>query len=100
MTGMYGQFGLGCVLRVGEVRVVIVSERVQKEDREQFRIFGIEPEAVNVHVCKGINHFRADFEVIGRELVFADAGGIVATDLRTLPYAKVRRPIWPLDEIS
>jgi microcystin degradation protein MlrC len=98
MTGTYGHFGPSCVLRVGEVRIVVVSERVQTEDREQFRIFGIDPEDVNVLACKGINHFRADFESIGRGLIFVDAGGIVATDLRTLPYQKVRRPIWPLDQ--
>src|SRR6187399_742137 len=47
------------------------------KDREQYRIFGIDPESVNILVCKGINHFRADFEPIARELIFVDTGADV-----------------------
>jgi microcystin degradation protein MlrC len=47
------------------------------KDREQYRIFGIDPESVSILVCKGINHFRADFEPIARELIFVDTGGLV-----------------------
>jgi microcystin degradation protein MlrC len=28
-----------------------------------------------------------------------EAGGIHASDLRTLPYRNLRRPVWPIDEL-
>ena len=99
-TGTVGHLGKGVVVRCGNVRVLIVSLRQQPEDREQYRIFGIDPESVNILVCKGINHFRADFGPIAREIVFVDTGGLVNPDVRGFPYQRVRRPVWPLDDIS
>ena len=97
--GTPGSLGQSFVLEVGCVRVIVCSKRMQAEEREQYRIFGIDPEQVNVIALKGVNLFRADFEPMARDIVFVEAGGIHASDLRTLPYTNVRRPIWPLDDV-
>ncbi len=89
-----------CGLRVGTIDVLLSSERIQPEDREQYRLFGIEPEQLNVLACKGINQFRADFEPIARKLVFVDTGGLVAVDFTRFPFRHVRRPIWQLDPVA
>lgn len=99
-TGTTGEFGPSVSVRHSNVTVMIVSKRMQPEDREQYRIFGLEPEAINILACKGINHFRADFEPIARELVFVDTGGLVSVDFKKFPFRNVRRPIWPLDQVD
>jgi microcystin degradation protein MlrC len=96
-TGSVGHCGTSARIQSGNVSVIVVSERVQPEDREQYRIFGIDPESVNILACKGINHFRADFEPIAREVIFVDTGGLVSVDFTRFPFKHVRRPIWPLD---
>lgn len=96
-TGTVGELGQSALIECGNVAVLVVSQRVQPEDREQYRIVGIDPETVNILACKGINHFRADFEPIARELVFVDTGGLVSVDFTRFPFRNVRRPIWPLD---
>lgn len=96
-TGTRASLGPCARLDVDGVQVIVASYRIQAEDREQYRILGIDPEGSNVIALKGINHFRADFEPIARGIVFVEAGGIVASDLRVLPYKRVRRPVWPLD---
>lgn len=100
MTGTDASIGPSAALEIGAVRVIVCSHRVQAEERSQYRILGIDPERVNVLALKGINHFRADFEPIARGIVFVEAGGIHASDLRTLPFRNVRRPIWPLDDAA
>ena len=97
-TGTRASLGPSAVITVGSVQVIVASYRVQAEDREQYRIFGIDPDHANILALKGINHFRADFESHAREIAYVEAGGIHATDLTTLPYTLVRRPIWPLDD--
>lgn len=97
-TGTVGQFGPSVLIQVGQVGVIVVSRRQQPEDREQYRIFGIDPERLNILACKGINHFRADFEPISRQIIFVDSGGLVSVDFKRFPFRNVRRPIWPLDE--
>lgn len=96
-TGTVGHFGKSVLIQCDNVSVILVSRRQQPEDREQYRIFGINPEDVNILACKGINHFRADFEPISRELIFVDTGGLVSVDFTRFPFKNVRRPIWPLD---
>jgi microcystin degradation protein MlrC len=98
-TGTIAAFGRSCLVQVGTVKVIIASVRNQIDDREQFRIFGIDPERVNVLACKAMNHFRADFEKMGRRLIYADSGGITSFDWKRYPYKRVRRPVWPLDDI-
>lgn len=98
-TGTVGEFGPSVLLEHGNCRVIVTSKRVQPEDREQYRIFGIDPEVANVIALKGINHFRADFEPIARSMHFVDSGCLIAVDFTRFPFQRVRRPIWPLDDI-
>lgn len=98
-TGTQASLGPCACIRIGTLQLLVASYRIQAEDREQFRILGVVPEAARVIALKGINHFRADFEAIARDIVFVDSGGIHAADLSTLPYRQLRRPVWPLDAL-
>ncbi|WP_066271213.1 M81 family metallopeptidase [Hydrogenophaga palleronii] len=96
-TGTPASIGASALLQSGEVQIIVASNRVQAEGRDQYRALGVHIEGLNVVALKGINHFRADIEPIARGIVFVEAGGIHATDLSTLPYRNLRRPVWPLD---
>ena len=98
-TGSVTNYGPSALLQVGGIAVVVATHRVQIDDREQFRIFGLQPETMNILACKAMNHFRADFEAIGRRLIYVDSGGITSFDWGRYPYRNVRRPIWPLDPL-
>jgi microcystin degradation protein MlrC len=43
-------------------------------------------------------HLRAGFEPIARHILLIAGPGVCSSDLRTLRYEKIRRPIHPLDE--
>lgn len=44
------------------------------------------------------HHFRAAFEPMARTVIVVDGGGgLTWRDYRSLPYKRVRRPIYPLD---
>lgn len=98
--GVPGSLGPSARLNVEGVDVIVVRQPNAIYDQEQLRIFGIEPETRNILVFKAYNHMRADFEPICRGLVYADSGGIFNFDFARFEYSKVRRPIWPLDQID
>jgi microcystin degradation protein MlrC len=98
-TGTTGTMGPSFRLDVGRMQIIVASLRTQIDDREQFRIYGIQPEKVRVLACKAMNHFRADFEAMSRRLVYVDSGGICSKDYGQFPWTRIRRPIWPLDPI-
>ncbi|MQW32251.1 M81 family metallopeptidase [Sinorhizobium meliloti] len=96
-TGTKGNMGPSFRLDLDGMQIIVATYATQIDDREQFRIYGIEPERMNIVACKAMNHFRADFEPIARRLIYVDAGGICSLDFKQFPWSKLRRPIWPLD---
>lgn len=82
--------GSSACVRIGEVRVALVSAKAQMADREMFRSLGIEPEREPIIVVKSSNHFRADFAPIAAEILVCAAPGPMAVDPSTLPWTKLR----------
>jgi len=99
-NGTVTSYGPSCLVQIGRVKVIVATHRVQVDDLEQFRIFGVEPTKTNVLACKAMNHFRANFEPISRKLVYVETGGVVSFNYKDLPFKNVRRPVWPLDEVE
>ncbi|WP_432284870.1 M81 family metallopeptidase [Aminobacter sp. BA135] len=99
-NGVEANLGPSALVDVNGIKVIVCTYANQTEEREQFRIFGIEPEAFDYLACKAMNHFRADLGPISRGLIYVDSGGICTPHLSRLPYQRVRRPVWPLVEAA
>jgi len=87
-------------VRVGGVQVVLITKRTQALGLELFRNLGIEPSSCKLVVVKSTNHFMAAFGPIAGQVIYIDADGPLSRDYRRLPYTRVNRPIWPLDETA
>ncbi|WP_051041278.1 MlrC C-terminal domain-containing protein [Mesorhizobium australicum] len=98
LGGLPFSFGPTAVISVGGVKVLVVTERSQLLDQEQFRAFGIEPTAHDVIVVKSQQHFRADFESIAGGIIVCDCGALSTMDYAKMPFRNVPRPIYPLDK--
>lgn len=66
---------------------------------EQLRIFGIEPTEKSVLVVKCMQGHHAAFDPISSVSLDVDSGGLTTVDIARLPFKKVPRPVWPLDDI-
>jgi microcystin degradation protein MlrC len=98
LAGTPVQLGPSAVLRVGGVDIVLASARYQAYDRMFFRHLGIEPGECSVLGVKSSHHFRAAFAPIASRIdVVDDGGGLTSYNLKELRYARVRRPVYPLD---
>lgn len=98
-TGTTTRLGPSAVIEAGDppVEVIVATNRVQALDPELLRAAGIEPEARRIVVLKSSVHFRAAFEPLAAGIIEVDGPGLSSPDLLSLPYRRVRRPIWPLD---
>jgi len=97
--GAVRNYGLSALLRVGGVEIVIITYNGQATDLAQFTSLGVEPTRKATLVVKSMQHFRAAFEPIAREVLEVDTGALSTRNFKERPYRKVRRPIWPLDDI-
>jgi microcystin degradation protein MlrC len=68
-------------------------------DLAQFTSLGIDPTRYRTVVVKSMQHFRAVFEPIARQVVLVDTGALCSEIYTAELFTKVRRPIWSLDPI-
>jgi len=95
--GIAKSFGPSGVLRVGGVRILVVTNGMQITDVQQFRHAGIDPAAMATIGLKSMQHFRAAYQPLADAVLVCDCGALCSPDVRTRPFRKLRRPIWPLD---
>lgn len=82
--------GPSACLRLGDLRIVLVSAKAQMADRGMFRQVGIDPDAEPILVVKSSVHFRADFEPVATALLTCAAPGPMAVDPALLPWTRLR----------
>ena len=100
-TGLALDLGPVAVFRVGGIDIVLASNRAQNYDRQFFKAFGIDPLQKQILALKSAQHFRADYAPIASGIAVVDeGGGITSHNFAALDYKHVRRPIWPLDDVS
>jgi microcystin degradation protein MlrC len=91
--------GKMALLRVGGIRVAVVSIRQQAKDTAMFECLGVDLAAVRSLVVKSRGHFRAAFDLLfpDERIVEVDVPGLTTPILTRVPYRNVPRPIYPLD---
>ncbi len=95
--GQQRSWGPTAVVRVDGIEILVVSNAAQIWDQQQFKAFGIDPQAKAIVALKSAQHFRAAFEPIADEVIVCDSGALCAPDCSALPFRNVARPIFPLD---
>src|SRR5688572_5356711 len=98
--GTKSDMGPSAVLRIGGIEVIVISNRLQNTDLQTFLSQGIDPRRRRVLLVKSVHHFRAAYAPIAREVMVVDSGALCTPDPKRYKYRKLRRPIWPLDEIA
>ena len=97
--GVRSEMGPTAVLRIGGVEVIVISNRLQNTDLQTFLSQGIDPRQRRAVVVKSVHHFRAAYAPIAREVMIVDSGALCTPDPKRHAYKRLRRPIWPLDEV-
>jgi len=91
---MYGgasmNLGPMALLRIGGVRVVTATRKVQAADQAIFRHLGVEPTGERILGLKSSVHFRADFAPIAEDILVVKAPGAMLADPADFPFARLR----------
>jgi microcystin degradation protein MlrC len=97
-AGLKGNMGKSAWLRLQGVSVVVVSARQQPLDPAFARTLGIDCAKMRYIALKSAVHFRSGFEALAGSIHNVDAQAILVHDFSRLPYRRLRRPVFPLDE--
>jgi microcystin degradation protein MlrC len=97
--GVERDYGPSLVFRVGGIDIILITNNGQAVDLAQFTSLGIDPTRYPTVCVKSMQHFRAAFEPIAREVILVDTGALCSPHYTPELYCKVRRPVWPLDQL-
>ncbi len=97
-TGIENCMGTSVVLEAGLVHILIAERSAMTVDPALFRSHGIEPLHYKIVVVKSPNGFRAEYEPIAARIFVVDTPGVSTAKLENLPWQRVSRPIYPLDQ--
>ncbi|MBV8334316.1 MAG: M81 family metallopeptidase, partial [Alphaproteobacteria bacterium] len=97
--GVERNYGPSMLFRVGGIDIIVITNNGQATDLAQFTSLGVDPTRYRTVAVKSMQHFRAAFEPIAREIVLVDTGALCSEIYTPELFTRVRRPIWPLDPI-
>jgi len=100
--GIALDIGPTAVLHVAgiDIDIVVAGSRHQVLDPGFFTHAGLDPANYAVVVVKSSQHFRAAFGPMAREILVIDSGdGLTSFNLKAFGHTKVRRPVYPLDDV-
>lgn len=92
--------GPAATLAVGKLKVVAASRAVVTVDPEVYRSQGVEPAEQDLVAVKSPALFRPGYQSMLGRVIYLDMPGVCRGNLAKIPFQKIGRPIWPLDDFA
>jgi hypothetical protein len=96
--GLEVHMGPVAVLRVGDIHILVSERPVWTVDPALHRAVGLEPTQAQIVVVRSPNMFRAAYEPIAHAIMVVDTPGLASSNFGSLPFTRLPRPFYPLDE--
>ncbi len=98
--GRHIEMGPCAVVRHGGITILLTSLKTPPFDLGQLRSQGIEPSAMRVIGVKAAVAHRRAYDPIAGASYTVRTPGPCTSDIRALPYRRLRHPIYPLDQVA
>ena len=99
-VGDHFDMGSCAIIEVSGVTILLTSNPTPPMDLGQWRSVGLRPEGFSVIGVKAAVSHRRAYEPIAKKMVSVDTPGPCRSNLLTLPYRNLRRPVYPFDSID
>ena len=100
MSGGHFSMGPCAVVRHKALTILLTSIKTPPFDLGQWRSQGLEPQGFSVIGVKAAVAHRRAYDPIATRMIWVHTAGPCTSHLSTLPFQKVTRPIYPLDEMA
>lgn len=104
MCGSFFDMGPCAVVRASlpekphhSITILLTSTKTPPFDLGQWRSQGLEPKQFSVIGVKAAIAHRRAYDTIATRMLWVDTPGPCSSNLRSLPFQKVKRPLFPLD---
>jgi microcystin degradation protein MlrC len=98
--GTTASMGRSAVLQIGGIQLLVMTHPTYDYAREQYESAGLDPRRAKFVGVKNMMNFRFGYRDIMKGCFVLDCPGPTPMDMRAQPFGRVKRPIFPLDEIK
>ncbi|MFC1509747.1 M81 family metallopeptidase [Candidatus Omnitrophota bacterium] len=99
-AGVTTSMGLSVRIDVGGITVVLNSISMSPNNILHAKSLGVYPEDYRMSVCKGGLAFREAYKPpVANSYIQSDTPGYSSSNLNNFTYTKIKRPMFPLDDI-
>jgi microcystin degradation protein MlrC len=99
-TGSRVTTGPTALFETGGLSIVVTSLHHEPWDLGIFTAIGIDPHHCRYLLLKSRIHYRAGFAPLAKATITLDGVGVTTSDNSLLKFERLRRPIFPLDEMQ
>lgn len=99
-AGLEMNMGQTAVVQAGAVSVVMTSLPTWTHHPDFYRSVGLEPREALIVITKSNILFKASYRDIARRIIWVLAPGLSSPDVAHLPFTRVTRPLYPLDDME
>lgn len=92
--------GRTALVRANGIEIILNDIRQQPFSPLGLIEAGMDAWSKRVLVVKSTHHFYAGFAEQAAAIIYCDSPGALNADVAGRPYRRIRRPIWPLDDIQ
>lgn len=100
MIGLQAEMGKCATIENQQVTILLTSLKMPPMDLGQLRSQKISPENAKFIVIKAAVSHKQTYDPIASQSFYVDTPGLGSSNLKSLPYRNIQRPIFPLDEIG
>ncbi|WP_028221807.1 M81 family metallopeptidase [Paraburkholderia oxyphila] len=97
-TGQRAHMGRAAVLDIGAATLVVTERTHEPWDLGVFESVGVDPRRARFLLLKSRMYCRPVFVPIAATLVECDSRGVTGSDYGLFRYARLARPVYPLDQ--
>jgi microcystin degradation protein MlrC len=98
-TGQRCHMGRTALLDTGAAQIVVTEQTHEPWDLGVFRCVGLDPTRFRFVLLKSRMYCRPVFVPLSEGLVECDSPGVTTSDYARFPFARVARPVYPLDAL-
>lgn len=98
-TGQRCHMGRAVLFDTGAAQIVVTEQTHEPWDLGVFHCVGLDPTRFRFVLLKSRMYCRPVFEPLSEGLVECDSPGVTTSDYARFPFARVARPVYPLDAL-
>ena len=98
-NGLELSMGPSAVVAIGGIRLLLRSQPSMEWDKAMYASQGLPLDGAALVFVKSPSHFRQSFGPAAARILVANTPGPTAPDMRRIPFTKVTRPLYPLDQL-